>query len=60
MTDNWREIGSAEGLLGSAVGAALGIHDVLVENNETGETRTVYVNDNQTVGEAIAEGQFKD
>jgi len=59
MGNDWEDKGSAEGIIGQAVGSVLGMHDRLVENTKTGETKTVYVNDNQTTGDAIAKGQFK-
>lgn len=56
MSDNWEHKGSAEGL-GSLIP---GPRHEWVQNTETGEDREVYVGSNQTVGEAIANGQFRD
>ena len=54
MSDNWRHIGSAE----SVFGKMLPPYRELVENADTGEQRVVLVNVGQTVGDAIANGQW--
>lgn len=59
MSGKWEDKGSAEGLLGDAIGGLFGVHEHLVQNTETGQTRTVYVGKDETVGEAISNGQFK-
>ena len=56
MSESWRHIGSAE----SAFGKILPPYKELVENTETGEQRVVLVNIGQSVGEAIANGQWAD
>jgi len=54
--ETWTHTGSNEGLRAFIPGPS---HEA-VHNNETGEDREVYVGSNQTVGEAIAKGQFTD
>ena len=56
MSGNWKHIGSAE----SAFGKILPPYKELVENTETGEQRVVLVNVDQSVGEAIENGQWAD
>lgn len=56
MSDKWRHIGSAE----SALGKLLPPYKELVENIETGERRAVLVGSYETVGDAIAKGQWAD
>lgn len=56
MSEEWRHLGSAE----SAFGKLLPPYRELVENVETGEQRVVLVNVGETVGEAIANGQWAD
>ena len=60
--DKWKDCGHAShgmdivgGILDTVDGTEL--HNV--HNNETGEDKVVYVGPNQTVGEAIANAQFK-
>jgi hypothetical protein len=55
MPDKWEKTGSGENVVSMFVP---GPDWVRVENTETGETGTVYVLDGQTVGEAIANGQW--
>ena len=58
MGGEWEDKGSAESYVGEVIGGMFGVHDHAVQNTQTGETRTVYVGNEQTVGEAIANGQF--
>lgn len=51
----WEEIGSGENIISAFIP---GPDWVDVRNTDTGEIGTVYVGSNQTVGEAIAEGQW--
>ena len=60
MSEKWEHKGNADGPLGWLAGGCGYVRDELVENTETGEQRTVFTVGDQTVGEAIAEGQFKD
>lgn len=55
MSSNWKDLGSAEGFISSFIP---GVEYRAVENMETGEIRRIYKSSSQTVGEAIAEGQF--
>lgn len=55
--EKWEHKGSAEGALSSM---APGPSIEWVENTESGEWSKVYVGSDQTVGEAIANGQFKE
>ena len=57
MSDRYREVGYAEGAASMLVPGPV---DVIVEDMETGEERIVCVGSSQTVGEAIANGQWKD
>lgn len=54
--ETWTHSGSAESLSSLIPGPSREI----VHNNETGEDREIYVGRDQTVGEAIANGQFRD
>lgn len=56
MSNKWRHIGSAE----SAFGKFLPPYKELVENTETGKQRAIWVGSDETVGEAIAKGQWAD
>lgn len=57
MSDSWKDNGHVGGFLDLLIPGPIS-HEV--ENTETGETREVYVGSNQSVGEAIANGQFSD
>jgi len=52
--------GGLSAALHGATGGDTRVEEHRVENKETGETRKVAVGGNQTVGEAIAEGQWMD
>lgn len=65
MADKWENAaGNPYGLdiVSAVVDAAAGVDRVQVVNTETGEYRDVEVNtrDGQTLGEAIANGQFRE
>lgn len=59
MADKWKD----HGYSGSAYNwfdMLPGGHEHVVENLETGEFHKVWVHDDQDVGEAIENGQFRD
>lgn len=57
MSRNWEHVGSNEDVFSSFIP---GPTEEIVRNTETGEERIVIVGADETVGEAIAEGRFKD
>lgn len=54
MADKWKDLGSSEGLGALIPGPA---HRAVLDT-ESGKAKEVYVGNNQTVGEAIENGQF--
>lgn len=64
MADKWEDAGGNPygwDVLAAAADALAGDNRVTVQNTETGEYREVEVHERagQTLGEAIAEGQFR-
>lgn len=64
MTEKWKDTGARSSVVGTlvqntVVEKVFGKSEAVV-NTETGETKSVYVAPGQTVGEAIAKGQFND
>lgn len=57
MGDNWKHTGSDENIISAFIP---GPDWERVENTETGDVGTVYVGNNQTVGEAIEKGQWRE
>lgn len=64
MSDKWEDKGICcnieHDLLDCFLPESMQTHSHKVENTETGEERQVRVGPGQTVGEAIAKGQFED
>ena len=57
MSDKWKDAGSDENLISQFIP---GPEWRVVENIETGEVRQIEIYDGQTIGEAVANGQFRD
>lgn len=65
MSDKWEDAGGnpyGMDIVSAVVDATAGIERIQVVNTETGEYRDVEVNsrEGQTLGEAIANGQFRE
>lgn len=63
MSDNWKHEGTGGNLISQTVdaltGGVLGTTES-VRNTQTGEVKEVFVNRDQSVGEAVEKGQFTD
>jgi len=60
MGDKWEHAGPGGNAFSSLVDSMFGLSTETVQDTETGEYREVYVGTEQTVGEAIENGQFND
>ncbi|OHA92211.1 MAG: hypothetical protein A3J09_01880 [Candidatus Zambryskibacteria bacterium RIFCSPLOWO2_02_FULL_51_21] len=65
MADQWKDVGGnpyGMDIVSAAIDSLAGIDRVQVQDTSTGEYRDVEVHtrEGQTLGEAIAEGQFRD
>jgi hypothetical protein len=61
MSDKWKDKGWTNDSGNQPLVSMLpGGHEHNIQNSETGEWRTIRVDDGQTVGEAIENGQFTD